>query len=260
MSINIQAKTDYSFLFSSLGSGIGNVASSNFLADYASIKNGSYGKLMKAYFSQNSNDSVKSIAKDSVSKTKADKLTNEETKKYAKVDSTSDALKDSADALLVKGSESLFNKKDITTTDENGLENTVKDYDTAAIYKAVDSFVTNYNAVIDAVGDVDNKSMDNRINNMVNNSLSNEKMLNQVGITVEDDGKLSLDKDTFMKADMTKAKNLFNGTGSYGYQVSASASMINYTAGYEASKASTYTGVGTYGNTFSSGNLFSTYF
>ena len=48
MSINIQAKPDMSFLLSSLGSGAAGVAVSNFLSDYASIKNGSYGKLMKA--------------------------------------------------------------------------------------------------------------------------------------------------------------------------------------------------------------------
>ena len=40
-------KTDYSSLFSSVGSGSG-----NWLADYASIKNGSYGKLMKAYYAE----------------------------------------------------------------------------------------------------------------------------------------------------------------------------------------------------------------
>ena len=47
MSINIQAKTNYSFLFSGLSSSASNALSGNWLADYASIKNGSYGKLMK---------------------------------------------------------------------------------------------------------------------------------------------------------------------------------------------------------------------
>ena len=50
MSINIQAKTNYSFLFSGLSSSASNALSGNWLADYASIKNGSYGKLMKAYY------------------------------------------------------------------------------------------------------------------------------------------------------------------------------------------------------------------
>ena len=42
MSINIQAKTNYSFLFSGLSSSASNALSGNWLADYASIKNGSY--------------------------------------------------------------------------------------------------------------------------------------------------------------------------------------------------------------------------
>ena len=52
MSINIQAKTNYSFLFSGLSSSASNALSGNWLADYASIKNGSYGKLMKAYYAK----------------------------------------------------------------------------------------------------------------------------------------------------------------------------------------------------------------
>ena len=51
MNINVRARTDVSFLFSSLGSGAAGVGGSNFLSDYASIKNGSYAKLMKAYYS-----------------------------------------------------------------------------------------------------------------------------------------------------------------------------------------------------------------
>ena len=48
--MNIHEKQDVSFLFGSLGSGAASVAGSNFLSDYAAIKNGSYGKLMKAYY------------------------------------------------------------------------------------------------------------------------------------------------------------------------------------------------------------------
>ena len=63
MSINIQAKTNYSFLFSGLSSTASNAASSNWLADYASIKNGSYAKLMKAYYGKE-NTASKTAASD----------------------------------------------------------------------------------------------------------------------------------------------------------------------------------------------------
>lgn len=256
MSINIRARQDMSFLFSGLGGGAANVASSNFLGEYASIKNGSYAKLMKAYYAKDSSDSVKAVAKDT---NKNKEVTSKEVKAYTKVQSATDALKESADAMLVKGSKSVFEKKDITTTDENGVETTAKGYDTEGIYKAVKGFVTSYNQVINSLDDVSNNSITNRATSMVNHSIANLRMLNKIGISINADSTLSLDKDTFMKSDMTKVQSLFQGNGSYGYQVSSQASMMNFAADTAASKASTYTGRGTYSN-FNTGNLFSGYF
>ncbi len=254
MAINIQAKQDISYLFSGLGNGAANVASSNFLSDYAAIKNGSYGKLMKAYYSKDGNDSLKSIVNN-----RKTEVSSEEAKALTKVQNTTDALKESADALLVKGSKSVFEKKDVTTTDEFGIESTTKEYNTEAIYKAVDDFVKNYNSVINAVNDVDNKSIITRASSMVTNSIANLKMLNQVGITINADSTLSLDKASFMKADMGKVQTLFAGNGSYGYQASAKASMMSFAAENAISKAGTYTESGTYNN-YGVGNLFNSYF
>lgn len=255
MSINIQAKADVSYLFSSLGSGASGVANSNFLSDYASIKNGSYAKLMKAYYSECASDSVKSVVKNN--KTASAAMTSEETKAYARVQTTSDALKESADALLGK---SLFEKTDIVTTDENGVEATVKGYDTEEIYKALNSFVTSYNSVISAAGETDNSTVARRVANMTNETAANQKALSNIGVSVNKDGTLSLDKDAFMQADMAKVKSLFSGAGSYGYQVSAQASLINYAADNAITRGSSYGGNGSYSYNFSNGNLFSTYF
>lgn len=261
MSINIQARNNFSYLFSGLGGNSGS-GLSTFLSDYASIKNGSYGKLMKAYYSSNASDEVKSAASDfkkNTTRKTTSSLTADETKAYTKVQSSTDNLKESADKLLAVGTKSLFNKKDITTKDENGVESTEKGYDTAAIYRGVNDFVNNYNSVIKAAGSVDNKLISNRVTNMENSTSINSKSLAKLGITINDDNTLSIDKDTFMKADMSMAKSLFNGAGSYGYSVSASASMINYNADYTLSKATTYTTNGTYNNRYNSGNMFSVY-
>jgi len=264
MNINIQAKNDYSFLFAGLGGNKGSgYGLSTFLSDYASIKNGSYGKLMKAYYSKDAGDEVKSVVSNSTKKNNVRKttssLTADETKAYTDVQSASDKLKDSADKLLTVGTKSLFNKKDITTKDENGVESTERGYDTATIYSAVNDFVNNYNSLIKASGSVDNKSIDNRISNMESSTSINAKSLAGIGITVNKDNTLSIDKDTFMNTDMAKVKNVFNGAGSYGYSVSASASMVNYNADYALSKAATYTTGGTYNNAYNSGNMFNFY-
>ena len=254
MSINIQAKTNYSFLFSGLSSAASNAASSNWLSDYASIKNGSYGKLMKAYYAKDSGDS----------KTAASTITKKDTtdtakKALAKVETATDALKESADALLATGKKDLFAQKDITTKDENGVETTTKGYDTGAIYNAVNSFVKNYNSVMTAVDDVSDTTVNNRTESMGNTTIANSKQLAKIGITMKNDGTLSLDKDTFMKADMNTVKNLFQGNGSYGYRVSAQSSMINFAADHASTRSSLYTGTAGYTGTYNAGNLFSSY-
>lgn len=251
MSINIQAKTNYSFLFSGLSSSASNALSGKWLADYASIKNGSYGKLMKAYYAKDSGDS----------KTAASTITKKDTAKKAlvKVETTTDALKESADALLATGKKDLFTQKDITTKDENGVESTTKGYDTDAIYSAVNSFVTNYNSVMAAVDDVSDTTVNNRTESLGNTTIANSKQLAKIGITMKNDGTLSLDKDAFMKADMSAVKNLFQGNGSYGYRVSAQSSMINFAADHASTRTSLYTGTAGYTGLYNTGNLFSSY-
>lgn len=252
MSISIQAKTDYSYLFSSLGTSSSSGTNLNFLSDYASIKNGSYAKLMKAYYSENSNDSVKSIVNSTVSKTEKTALT--------KVQTATDELKEAADTLLENGSKSVFAKKDITTTDENGVETTTNGYDVASIYNAVNDFVNSYNSVINAANDSGNETVVNKATSLATSTYANINLLNKIGITMNDDSTLSLDKDTFTNADMGTVKSLFNGNGSYGYRASAQASLINYAAEREASRNSTYTVSGTLNNSYSSGTLFDSLF
>ena len=167
---------------------------------------------------------------------KVTKDTSEDTKKLAEVQSTTDKLKDSADALLATGSQGVF--KEDKMTDED--------------YKAVESFVKDYNSVVSAAGKTDSS--------MVYASATNSKLLAKVGITITEDNTLSIDKDSFMKADVSTAKSLFQGNGSYGYRVSAQASMINFAADSEAGKAGTYTANGRYGNNYNTGNLLNLYF
>ena len=239
MGINISARQDYSALFSSLNKSSGAV-NNNFLSDYASIKNGSYGKLLRAYYSEDgSNSSVKSIAS---KKTTA--VSDTDKKALTKLQNSTDSLKDAADALLTTGSKSVFGKEDKVTD---------------AAYDAVSKFVNDYNSVLDASKNVSSNAVDSRVTGLINNTTSNSKMLGQVGISVGSDGRLSIDKDTFTKADVSKVKTLFQGNGSFGYQTSAQASLIGYSAEREASKTNTYSGNGTY-NSFQTGNLFNSYF
>lgn len=239
MGINIQMRNDYSYLFSGLSTSKSSSAGNlNFLSDYAAIKNGSYGKLMKAYYAESgASDSVKKLAKasNSVSKDDAETLT--------KVKSATDDLKESADKLLVKGSKSVWAEED-----------------KEKIFKAVDDFVKDYNSVLDTMDETNSTSILSRAKTMVNGTVANKNLLNKVGITINADNSLSIDKKAFLEADQTTVKNLFQGNGSFAYRVSAASSMMNYAAEKEADKAATYTNSGAYGNVYNSGNVFDSLF
>lgn len=243
MSISIQAKNDYSYLFSGLStssSSSSSTANLSFLSDYAAIKNGSYGKLMKAYYAEtgSSSSQVSSIVKSSTNSTSKD-----DTETIAKVESKTDALKESADKLLEKGSKSVWAEEDMEK-----------------IYAAVEDFVSDYNSVLDTMDDVNSTSILSRAKNMTQNTAVNENLLAKVGITIGEDNSLSVDKDTFMEADFSTVKSIFNGNSSFAYRTATYASFMNYAAEQEADKAATYTLNGTYGNTYSSGSIFDSLF
>lgn len=252
MSITIQSKNDVSYLFSSLGSGAAGVAGSNWLSDYTSIKNGSYGKLMKAYFKETS-------SKDATVASSAGKNTAKSTDaaKYGSVRKSAEALNTSAEAVA---NQKLYAEKEIKTKDENGLETVTKGYDTDAIYKAVNSFVNDYNSVVGATADLTDKTLGNRMTYLNQLTMNKQKDLAELGISIESDGTLKLDKDTFMKADMSKAKRLFATDGGYGDRMSSQAALIKSAAGSAANRSSGYTAKASYNTTFANGNLFSMYF
>lgn len=91
---------------------------------------------------------------------------------------------------------------------------------------------------------------------MMNNTVINSKMLASIGITADDNNMLTVNKDTFMKSDMTKVKSLLNDRGSYGYSLSVNSSMIEFSIKSEMNKANTYTNVGNFSNNYNSGSLF----
>lgn len=253
MSITISAKPDYSSLFSSLSSNsTGDLTS--MLSDYASIKNGSYGKLMKAYYAKVGTDNTSSKT-NTTTKPTSSATTADTAAKLSAVQNASDEMKESADALYATGTKSLFNKKDVTTKDANGVETTAKAYDADAIYKAVSSFVEDYNSLLTTAESAASTSITNKASNLVSLTNANKSLLSDMGITVKTDNTLSIDEATFKKADMSTVKSLFNGSGSYAYSVSAQASFIDLAASNEASKANTYTASGAYGSNFATGSI-----
>lgn len=225
---------DYSFLFSSMN-GTGSTSSTSFdFATLSSIKNGSYKKLLNAYYKkQSSGDSTSS------SSVKGDTTSSTNKVNAASVRDQAASVSDSVDSL---NKSSLWNK--VEKTDESG--NKTKEYDTDAIYKAVKSYVDDYNSLVGSTGNSSDNSVLRTAANMVNSTKVNKDILAKVGISIGKDNKLSIDEDAFKKADMSTVKSIFTGAGSYGKTVQANASMIYGSAVAQLAKIS---GSSTYGST-----------
>ncbi len=220
---------DYSFLFG--GTQAPSTGGTFSLSDYAAIKNGSYGKLLKAYYAKQ--DAEKASGGDSVQKSTLMK-------------SGADALKKSADVL---NNEDPWEKKRIKKKDEKtGEETEVEDYDWDTITKAVKSFVEDYNDVVEQAGDSNSKDVLRNAVWMTGMTESNENMLSKIGITVGKGNKLELDEEALKKADISSLKTLFTGHNSFADKVSMKANSISNAA---ARSSGTYKSNGTYNNTLS---------
>lgn len=205
-------------MFSSLGANKSE-GSSNLLGDYAAIKNGSYKKLLRAYY-------TKQEAEENGTAGNRD----ETDKSVTLLAQDAKELKSATDALRTTGKNSLFKPKTVTTTDEAGVVTETQEYDYDAIYDAAEKFIEAFNSMLDSAASVSNKTTTKKMALTDNMLRKNAGLLEDIGITVEASGKLSVDKDKFMKADINDLKTVFNGSGSIADRLSKRASDIYATA------------------------------
>lgn len=206
--INGYDSNSISSLFSSLGTGSTSSSSTGMfginLNDYASIKNGSYGKLVKSYYA---------LDEEQVKDKKSQNDTDDTDATIRSIKTAADDLKDSAAALY--SNKSLFEKN------ANG------EYDMEAIYEKLNAFVEDYNSMIEGVGSAETESIAKAGASVVNATSNHADMLSKLGISISGaDYTLSIDKEKFMKANMSDVKTMLSGVGSFAYQVGAKASRV----------------------------------
>lgn len=241
-------------LFSSSTSNTSGSSGSSLLTDYMSIKNGSYRKLLKAYYSKQESSS------DSTNSTSG--LTSTEKTTLTSAKSDADALKTAAGKLTATGSKSLFVKVEKKVTDEStGVVSTVNDYDRDAILSAVKDFTSSYNKVVKSALTPESDLMTKKAAIMINTTKSNKALLSDVGIKVNSDYTLTIDEEKFKNADISTLKTLFNGSNSYASQVSQKASDISDIASkIVANQTQSYSKTGSYLNSATTGSLFNGFF
>ena len=205
---------------SSMFGGISNAGNSSYtLSDYASIKNGSYKKIMKAYYAQEKEES-EAAGGDSHAK-------------LLSVKSTADSLKEAADALQ---SNKLWQKKEIVNKDEEtGEESKTFDYDWDAITKAVKSFVDAYNNTLERAGSSDTKDVLMVGSWMAKMTSKNANVLARAGIEIGNDNKMTLNEEK-LKNNAGTAQFIFKGYNSFADKISYKASQMSQGAARSAEK------------------------
>lgn len=202
MAMNIGSGVDYSVLFGTGSSAQSSVDYSSILnldlSDVASVRGGSYGKLMKNYYKQAKVEE------------KASKQESEES--LSRIRSASDKLGIAA--------EKVRNGKLWESDSEGKLKNA------SDAVEAVKDFADAYNSTINAAKDSKTKAVLRNAGWMDTMTQRNSNLLDKAGITVREDGTLSVNEDKLKNADVTTLKEIFGGNDSFAAKVSDKAAGI----------------------------------
>ena len=215
-SINVGNNQDYSYLFQSLSSSSGGMGNLNFLSDYASIKNGSYAKLMKTYYGTAQSSSA-AASKKSSSGNILDKILDE--KKNPKVSKEAQE----ANANLTTGLSSL--KSSVAALQKDGTYTDTANGKSAAdkVVSAMKAFVSDYNNVVSAAK---NSTLANKtayVANMMNSTATNADKLAEIGVSINGNGTLELNEAKLKEAGVSKVQDLFSSDNimSYGSMIAS---------------------------------------
>lgn len=207
--INVNSNQDVSYLFQGLsGGGSSNL---NYLSDYAAIKNGSYGRLMKAYYGSASTSVSTSSGSGSGTGYYLDRILEE--KKNPKV--SKDVQE--ANASLTSGISTL--KNTVSALQNENTYKVTQDGVSAGdkVFSAVKDYVSQYNDVVTAAKNSTLTGKTSHVAAMMKSSQANAEKLGEIGITVNDDGTLQLNESKLKATDISKVQELFSKDDIMGY-------------------------------------------
>lgn len=233
ISINVGGNQDYSYLFQSLSSSSGGMGNLNFLSDYASIKNGSYGKLMKTYYGTGLDAGKATSSKKYSSSDVVDRILEE--KKNLKVSKEAQE----ANANLTTGLSSL--KTSVSTLQNSKTYTDTENGQSAAdkVVSAMKAYVSDYNNVVKAAKGSTLAGKTAYVENMMNSTAANADKLSEVGVTINSDGTLELNAAKLKETGISsKVQELFSPDNimSYGSTI---ASRVKFAGGSTSSSAAT---------------------
>ena len=190
------------------------------------IKNGTYKKLLKSYYSslEENSGSKTSVSKRRGQNNIIDKLLKE--KMYPTVSKETQE----ANTNLTNGISSL--KSSISTLQSEKTFEDTENGKTASekVVSAMKSYVTNYNNVVTASKSSTLSNKTAYVANMMSTTSKFEKELGEIGVMLKSDGTLQLDETKLKDADLSKVQKLFSTENiqSYGSTI---ASRVKFAGG-----------------------------
>ena len=262
-----------SFYSTIFGGGSSSAASSiySMASEWSNIKSGNYGRLLKKYYSQFSNGTSaapSTSSATSATKTKGYDVLENVSGHVQTTDTTSSSTSKSASSMTSYEKQSLQNgsaAKNVTTalntlmnqkSYTDAVSQTATDGDDTTdtsgsqaindkVQAAVQNYVKSYNSLVDASKKTMASGVSANTKNLMDLTERSKDELADIGITIDDKGKLAVNADTLKTATNDTVKAVFSNGGSYGTGAATYTSLVNYYANSAASNG-TYTSSGSY--------------
>ncbi|MDE6889251.1 MAG: hypothetical protein K2P45_11520 [Eubacterium sp.] len=190
----------------------GGMGNTSIFSDYASIRNGSYRRLLKAYYGGNNSSGSTSSGTQSRTSNVLDRIL-EERKNPKLSEKTSEA-----NSKLTAGIPTLTNtvkalQKDTTYTASEDGKTSAQD----KVVSALKNYVTEYNDVVNAAKKSTLSNKTSHIASMMKSTAENADKLKEIGISVNANGTLQFIEGQAKHADISKVQNLFSSKNSMSY-------------------------------------------
>lgn len=214
------------------------------LSDRNAIKNGSYRRLLKSYYSTGQNSSTTAAGKSSSSSNIIDKIMEEKRNPKVSKD-TQEANSNLTSGLSTMKSSVAVLRNDKTYTDtENGQSAADK------VVSAMKDYVSDYNKVVSAAKGSTLSNKTAYVANMMSSTAANADKLAEIGVKINANGTLELNEAKLKEAGTAKVQELFssNDIMSYGSMI---ASRLQFAGASSSTSTSTGSTTGTNSTTSS---------
>ena len=191
------------------------------LGDYSAIRSGSYGKLMKSYYGEQSS-SISRGSSSSKSKNVLDEVLEERRNPKESKEVSAANSKLSTSVSTFKNALGTLQSENTYKDTENGLDARSK------VENALKSYVSAYNDAVATAKKSTNMNMTSNVAGAMGATKESLEALGELGITMNHDGTLAFDAKKFKTIELNTVKDSFDGNAalSYGSKIASRLNRI----------------------------------